>query len=163
MAANPNDANAIVTYQEATKTLNKALKDAKGNKALENTDFNRTFAESVVAAIKESKVTLPDGSTKNIAEFMTETAPRSPELAKGLYEAKAAKLADKAKELEDNGKKGIRSAAYRTLAAIENAKSKMVMTWLGSKFTLQTTKLEISSISWQRLMTEQPMQHATMY
>ena len=135
LAANPNDASIIATYQKANETLIKALNDAKGNKTLKNTDFNRTFTKSVVAAINKSTVTMPDGSTKSIAEFMTETVTRSPELAKGLYEAKAEEYANKAKELEDNGEKGIRSFAYKTLAAIANKKAEMVMTWLGSKFT----------------------------
>lgn len=119
LAANPNDASAIETYFNATKQYNKALKDAKGNKTLKNTDYNKTFVESVAAA-NDFDVTKADGSVVSYAEFAAEMATKSPELAKGLYEAKAAKLA------EDG---------HKVLAAIETAKSKMVMTWLGSKFT----------------------------
>lgn len=141
LAANPNDVDLITTYKKANDTLIDALNDAKGNDALKNTDFNRTFAESVVDAINKSTVTMPDGSTKNIAEFMTETVTRSPELAKGLYEAKAKYYADKAKELEDKGEKGIRSTAYKALAAIKTKQSEMAMTWLGSKFTFADNRV----------------------
>lgn len=119
LAKNPNDINAAQRYVEETARYNKALKVAKGNKALKNTDFNKTFVETVAAA-NDFMVTKEDGTQQTYAEFAAEMATKSPELAKGLYEAKAAKLA------EDG---------HKVLAAIENAKSKMVMTWLGSKFT----------------------------
>lgn len=119
LAKNPNDINAIQTYMEATAKYNKALKDAKGNNALKNTDFNKTFTKAVADA-NNFMVTREDGTQQNYAEFAAEMATKSPELAAGLYEAKATKLA------EDG---------HKVLAAIENAKSKMVMTWLGSKFT----------------------------
>ena len=119
LAANPNDIDAVQNYMEATARYNKALKDAKGNKTLKNTDFNKTFTEAVAAA-NDFMVTREDGTQQNYAEFAAEMATKSPELAKGLYEAKA-------KNYEENG--------HKVLAAIENAKSKMVMTWLGSKFT----------------------------
>ena len=114
LAANPNDASLVQQYVEATDKYNKALKDAKGNETLKNTDYNKTFVEAVAAAndfmVGEQKY----------SEFAAEMAVKSPELAKGLYEAKA-------KNYEENG--------HKVLAAIETAKSKMVMTWLGSKFT----------------------------
>lgn len=119
LATNPNDINAAQRYVEETARYNKALKDAKGNKVLKNTDRNKTFTEAVAAA-NDFKVTREDGTQQNYAEFAAEMATKSPELAKGLYEAKA-------KNYEENG--------HKVLAAIETAKSKMVMTWLGSKFT----------------------------
>lgn len=119
LAANPNDINAVQTYVETTARYNKALKDAKGNKALENTDFNKTFARAV-ADVNNFMVTREDGTQQSYSEFAAEMATKSPELAKGLYEAKAARLA---------------ADGHKVLAAIETAKSKMVMTWLGSKFT----------------------------
>ena len=119
LAKNPNDNTAIETYFNATKQYNKALKDAKGNKALKNTDFNKTFTKAVADA-NNFMVTREDGTQQNYAEFAAEMAVKSPELAAGLYEAKA-------KNYEENG--------HKVLAAIETAKSKMVMTWLGSKFT----------------------------
>ena len=119
LAKNPNDINAVKQYVEETARYNKALKDAKGNNALKNTDFNETFTRAVAAA-NDFKVTREDGKQQDYAEFATEMATKSPELAAGLYEAKA-------KNYEENG--------HKVLAAIENAKSKMVMTWLGSKFT----------------------------
>lgn len=117
-AANPNAVNAQ-RYVEETARYNKALKDAKGDKTLKNTDFNKTFTRAVAAA-NDFDVTMPDGTKVSYAEFAAEMATKSPEIAKGLYEAKA-------KNYEENG--------HKVLAAIENAKSKMVMTWLGSKFT----------------------------
>lgn len=119
LAANPNDINAAQKYVEETARYNKALKVAKGNKALKNTNYNKTFTRAVAAA-NDFTVTREDGTQQNYAEFAAEMATKSPELAKGLYEAKA-------KNYEENG--------HKVLAAIENAKSKMVMTWLGSKFT----------------------------
>ena len=119
LAKNPNDINAVQQYVEETARYLKTLEDAKGNNALKNTDFNKTFTRSVAAA-NDFDVTMPDGSKKSYAEFAAEMVTKSPELAKGLYEAKATELA------EDG---------HKVLAAIENAKSKMVMTWLGSKFT----------------------------
>lgn len=119
LAKNPNDINAVQQYVEETARYNKALKDAKGDKTLKNTDFNKTFTKAVADA-NNFMVTREDGTQQNYAEFAAEMVTKSPELAKGLYEAKAAKLA------EDG---------HKVLAAIENAKSKMVMTWLGSKFT----------------------------
>ena len=119
LAKNPNDINAVQQYVEETARYNKALKDAKGNKTLKNTDYNKTFTKAVAEA-NNFNVTREDGTQQSYAEFAAEMVTKSPELAKGLYEAKAAKLA------EDG---------HKVLAAIENAKSKMVMTWLGSKFT----------------------------
>ena len=119
LAANPNDINAVKQYVEETARYNKALKDAEGNNALKNTDFNKTFTKAIADA-NNFMVTRDDGTQQNYAEFAAEMATKSPELAKGLYEAKATKLA------EDG---------HKVLAAIENAKSKMVMTWLGSKIT----------------------------
>lgn len=119
LAANPNDINAAQKYVEETARYNKALKVAKGNKALKNTNYNKTFTRAVAAA-NDFTVTREDGTQQNYAEFAAEMATKSPELAKGLYEAKA-------KNYEENG--------HKVLAAIETAKSKMVMTWLGSKFT----------------------------
>ena len=119
LAANPNDINAAQKYVEETARYSKALKEAKGNKTLKNTDFNKTFTRAVAAA-NDFMVTREDGTQQNYAEFAAEMATKSPELAKGLYLAKA-------KNYEENG--------HKVLAAIENAKSKMVMTWLGSKFT----------------------------
>ena len=119
LAKNPNDINAVKQYVEETARYNKALKDAKGNNALKNTDFNKTFTKAVADA-NNFMVTRDGGTQQNYAEFAAEMVTKSPELAKGLYEAKATKLA------EDG---------HKVLAAIENAKSKMVMTWLGSKFT----------------------------
>lgn len=119
LAANPNDINAAQKYVEETARYNKALKVAKGNKALKNTNYNKTFTKAVADA-NDFKVTREDGTQQNYAEFAAEMATKSPELAKGLYEAKA-------KNYEENG--------HKVLAAIETAKSKMVMTWLGSKFT----------------------------
>ena len=119
LAKNPNDINAVQQYVEETARYNKALKDAKGNKALKNTDFNKTFTKAVAEA-NNFNVTREDGRVQSYAEFAAEMATKSPELAAGLYEAKAAKLAEE---------------GHKVLAAIETAKSKMVMTWLGSKFT----------------------------
>ena len=106
-------------YVEETARYNKALKDAKGNNALKNTDFNKTFTKAVADA-NNFMVTREDGTQQNYAEFAIEMATKSPEIAAGMYKAKAAKLA------EDG---------HKVLAAIETVKSKMVMTWLGSKFT----------------------------
>ena len=119
LAKNPNDPNAVQLYMEATAKYEKTLEDAKGDKTLENTDCNRTFVK-VVAGANDFPVTWTDGAVQNYAEFAAEMAVRSPELAKAMYEAKA-------KKLEAEG--------HKVLAAIEKAKSKMVMTWLGSKFT----------------------------
>ena len=119
LAKNPNDINAVKQYVDETARYNKALKDAKGNKTLKNTDFNKTFTKAVADA-NNFMVTKDDGTQVSYAEFAAEMVTKSPELAKGLYEAKAAKLA---------------KDGHKVLAAIENAKSKMVMTWLGSKFT----------------------------
>lgn len=119
LAKNPNDVNAVQQYIKETARYNKALKDAKGNNALKNTDFNKTFTRAVAEA-NNFNVTRDDGTQQKYAEFAAEMAVKSPELAKGLYEAKA-------KNYEENG--------HKVLAAIETAKSKMVMTWLGSKFT----------------------------
>ena len=63
---------------------------------------------------------MPDGTSVKYADFAAEMATKSPVIAKAMYEAKA-------KNYEANG--------HKVLAAIETAKSKMVMTWLGSKFT----------------------------
>ena len=119
LAANPNDAKAVETYFEATKQYNKALKDAKGDKTLKNTDYNKTFVEAVAAA-NDFDVTMPDGTKVNYAEFAAKKAVESPALAKAMYEAKA-------KNYEENG--------HKVLAAIANKKAEMAMTWLGSKFT----------------------------
>ena len=119
LAKNPNDINAVKQYVDETARYNKALKDAKGNKALKNTDFNKTFTKAVAAA-NDFMVTKADGTQQTYAEFAAEKAVESPALAKGLYEAKAKTLAEE---------------GHQVLAAIENAKAKMVTTWLGSKFT----------------------------
>lgn len=125
LAKNLNDINAVQQYEKETARYNKALEDAKGNKALKNTDFNKTFTRAVAAA-NDFMVTREDGTQQSYAEFAAEMATKSPELAKGLYEAKA-------KNYEENG--------HKVLAAIETAKSKMVMTWLGSKFTFADNQI----------------------
>lgn len=133
LATNPNDINAVQQYVEETARYNKALKDAKGNNALKNTDFNKTFTKAVAAA-NDFKVTREDGTQQDYAEFAAEMATKSPALAKGLYEAKAKNYEEQAKNYEENGHKVL--AAMKTAKSkIETAKSKMVMTWLGSKFT----------------------------
>lgn len=119
LAANPNDPAAIEAYVNAVKAYNEGLKNALNDKDIGKTDFNRTFTE-MIARANDFDVTLPDGTKKSFAEFAAEMAVRSPEISKGLYEAKA-------KNYEENG--------HKVLAAIENAKAKMVTTWLGSKFT----------------------------
>ena len=119
LASNLNDPTSIETYVNNVKAYNEGLKNALNDKELTKTDFNKAFTE-MVAKANDFDVTLPDGTKKGFAEFAAEMAVRSPEIAKGLYEAKA-------KNYEENG--------HKVLAAIENAKSKMVMTWLGSKLT----------------------------
>ena len=119
LAANPNDPAAIETYVNAVKTYNENLENALKGNPLAKTDLNETFTE-MVAKANDFDVTLPDGTKVSYAEFAAEKAVESPALAKGLYEAKADRLA----------KEG-----HTVLAAIENAKAKMVTTWLGSKFT----------------------------
>ena len=119
LVANPNDPAAIEAYVNAVKAYNESLEKALNDKDLSKTDFNKTFTE-MIAKANDFDVTMPDGTKKGFAEFAAEMAVKSPELAKALYEAKA-------KNYEENG--------HKVLAAIETAKSKMVMTWLGSKFT----------------------------
>lgn len=119
LAANINDPAAVEAYVNAVKAYNENLENALNDKDIGKTDFNKAFTE-MVAKANDFDVTLPDGTKKGFAEFAAEMAVRSPEIAKGLYEAKA-------RNYEENG--------HKVLAAIENAKSKMVMTWLGSKFT----------------------------
>lgn len=133
LATNPNDINAAQRYVEETSRYLKALKDAKGNKVLKNTDHNKTFTKAVADA-NDFKVTREDGTQQDYAEFAAEIATKSPKIAKGLYEAKAKNYEEQAKNYEENGHKVL--AAMKTAKSkIETAKSKMVMTWLGSKFT----------------------------
>lgn len=119
LAANPNDADIAQRYLEETGRYIESLKVAKGNKTLKNTDLNKTFVKAVAAA-NDFKVTKEDGTQQDYAEFAAEMAMKSPELAKAMYEAKAQKY-------KEDG--------HPILAKIETARSKMVMTWLGSKFT----------------------------
>ena len=119
LAVNPNDPAAAEAYVNAVKAYNEGLEKALSDKVISKTDFNRAFTE-MVSKTNDFNVTMPDGSKKSFAEFMTENAVKSPEIAAGLYKAKAERLAEE---------------GHKVLAAIENAKSKMVMTWLGSKFT----------------------------
>ena len=120
LKANPNDPSAIEAYVNAVKAYNKGLENALNDKTLTKADFNKAFTE-MIAKANDFDVTMPDGTKKSFAEFATEMATRSPEIAAGLYKAKADRLTEE---------------GHTVLAAIENAKSKMVMTWLGSKFTL---------------------------
>ena len=119
LAANPNDPATIEAYVNAVKTYNENVENALKGNPLAKTDFNKTFTE-MVAKANDFDVTMPDGTKVSYAEFAAEKAVESPALAKGLYEAKAKTLADE---------------GHTVLAAIENAKAKMVTTWLGSKFT----------------------------
>ena len=119
LASNLNDPAAIEAYVNNVKAYTDGLENALNDKNITKTDFNKAFTE-MIAKANDFDVTLPDGTKKGFAEFATEMAVRSPEIAKGLYEAKA-------KSLEEEG--------HPVLAAIENAKAKMVTTWLGSKFT----------------------------
>lgn len=134
LAVNPNDPVSIETYSKALETLTGRLKNALGDENISKTDFNKAFTE-MVADANNFMVTKEDGTKQSFAEFAIETVVRSPAIAKGLYEAKAEDYANKAKALEEAGEKGIRSAAYKALAAIANKKAEMAMTWLGSKFT----------------------------
>ena len=119
LAANPNDPAAIETYVNAVKAYNENVENALKGNPLAKTDHNKTFTE-MVAKANDFDVTMPDGTKVSYAEFAAEKAVESPALAKGLYEAKAKTLAEE---------------GHPVLAAIENAKAKMVTTWLGSKFT----------------------------
>ena len=119
-AAKLNDPAAIEAFVNTLKAYNENVENALGDKTFTNTDFNKAFTE-MVAKANDFDVTLTDGTKKGFAEFMAETVTRSPELAKGLYEAKAQKYKEE---------------GHPVLAAIETAKSKMAMTWLGSKITL---------------------------
>ena len=119
LAANPNDPATIEAYVNAVKTYNENVENALKGNPLAKTDFNKAFTE-MVAKANDFDVTMPDGTKVSYAEFAAEKAVESPALAKGLYEAKAKTLADE---------------GHTVLAAIENAKAKMVTTWLGSKFT----------------------------
>ena len=119
LAENPNEPAAIEAYVNAVKTYNENVENALKGNHLAKTDFNKTFAE-MVAKANDFDVTMPDGTKVSYAEFAAKKAIESPALAKGLYEAKAKTLADE---------------GHTVLAAIENAKAKMVTTWLGSKFT----------------------------
>lgn len=120
LAANPNDPATIETYVNAVKTYNENVKSALKGNPLAKTYLNETFTKAVAAA-NDFDVTLADGTKVSYAEFAAEKAVESPALAKGLYEAKAARLAEE---------------GHTVLAAIERAKSKMVTTWLGSKLTM---------------------------
>ena len=119
LAANPNDPATIEAYVNAVKTYNENVENALKGNPLAKTDFNKAFTE-MVAKSNDFDITMPDGTKVSYAEFAAEKAVESPALAKGLYEAKAKTLADE---------------GHTVLAAIENAKAKMVTTWLGSKFT----------------------------
>ena len=119
LAANPNDPSAIKTYVNAVKTYNENVENALKGNPLAKTDLNKTFTK-MIAKANDFNVTMPDGTKVSYAEFAAKKAVESPTLAKGLYEAKAKTLADE---------------GHTVLAAIENAKAKMVTTWLGSKFT----------------------------
>lgn len=119
LAANPNDPATIEAYINAVKTYNENVENALKGNPLAKTDFNKTFTE-MVAKANDFDVTMPDGTKVSYAEFAAKKAVESPALAKGLYEAKAKTLAEE---------------GHTVLAAIENAKAKMVTTWLGSKFT----------------------------
>lgn len=119
LAANTEDPSIITTYVNAIETYNKSLKNATKDNSLKNTDYNETFTE-MVAKANDFDVTMPDGTKVSYAEFATDMATKSPALAKGLYEAKAARL-------EEEG--------HTILSRIERAKAEMVTTWLGSKFT----------------------------
>ena len=112
--------NDIPAYIEAQKRYNKNVEDAlKVGNVFTQTDYNKPFVEAVANA-NDFKVTLADGTIKDYSQFATEMATKSPEIAKAMYEAKADRL-------EKDG--------HKVLAAIENAKAKMVGTWLGSKLT----------------------------
>lgn len=119
LAANPDDPVSIETYSKAIETLTGRLENALKDENISKADFNKAFTK-MVADANNFMVTKEDGTKQNFAEFAIEMAKRSPEIAAGLYKAKA-------KNYEENG--------HKVLAAIENAKSKMVMTWLGSKLT----------------------------
>ena len=119
LAANPNDASIVETYGKALETLTENLKGTLKDKNISKTDLNPVFTR-MVADANNFKVTREDGTQQEYAEFAVEMATKSPELAKGLYEAKA----------EQQEKDG-----HKVLAAINRTKAKMVMTWLGSKFT----------------------------
>lgn len=119
LAANPNDPASIEAYSKAIETLTGRLENALKDGSISKTDFNKAFAE-MVADAPNFKVALADGTKQNFVEFAIEQVVKSPEIAAGMYKAKA-------KDYEEKG--------HKVLAAIENAKSKVVMTWLGSKFT----------------------------
>lgn len=112
--------NDIPTYIEAQKQYNKNLNEALqiGNR-LTQTDYNKNFVTAVAKA-NDFEVTLADGTKTTYSQFATDMSTKSPEVAKAMYEAKAARL-------EEEG--------HTILARVERAKAEMVTTWLGSKFT----------------------------
>ena len=119
LALNPDDPVSIETYSKALETLTGRLENALKDENISKTDFNKAFTE-MVADANNFMVTKEDGTKQNFAEFAIEMVTKSPEIAAGMYKAKADRYA---------------KDGHKVLAAIETAKSKMVMTWLGSKVT----------------------------
>lgn len=107
----------IAAFFDAWTQHNKKTEAAlKGNR-FANTDFNESFTRGVADA-NNFNVTLADGTQMSFAEFSTEMATKSPQIAAAMYNVKADRLAEE---------------GHPVLAKINRAMANAMDSWFGSK------------------------------
>ena len=124
----------IETWEKAQAQLSKNLNDALSkSKAYEQHYGNKQFTRDIAKA-NDFKV---PGTDKTYSELATEMATKSPQIAQAMYDAKAANYKEKAEQ----AKNPVSRAFYNTMSKIENLKSNMSQSLIGSKLTFADNKV----------------------
>ena len=124
----------IETWEKAQEQLSKNHNDALSkSKAYEQHYGNKQFNRDIAKA-NDFKV---PGTDKTYSQLAIEMATKSPQIAKAMYDAKA----DRYKEKAENAKNAVSKAFYNALSKIENLKSNMSQSFIGSKLTFADNKV----------------------
>ena len=124
----------IETWEKSQAQLSKNYNDALSkSKAYEQHYGNKQFTRDIAKA-NDFKV---PGTDKTYSQLAIDMATKSPQIAQAMYDAKA----DRYKEKAEAAKNPVSKAFYNALSKIENLKSNMSQSLIGSKLTFADNKV----------------------
>ena len=124
----------IEAWEKAQEQLSKNLNDALSkSKSYEQHYGNKQFTRDIAKA-NDFKV---PGTDKTYSQLAIDMATKSPQIAQAMYDAKA----DRYKENAKQAKNPVSKAFYNALSKIENLKSNMSQSLIGSKLTFADNKV----------------------
>lgn len=127
----------IETWEKAQEQLSKNLNDALSkSKAYEQHYGNKQFTRDIAKA-NDFKV---PGTDKTYSQLAIDMATKSPQIAQAMYDAKADRYKEKAKQAAEDGHK-VSAWWNNTMAKIESMKSNMSQSLIGSKLTFADNKV----------------------